>query len=84
MRRVSRRYTHSLPAYQHFQLGQLALLAREERQNEAARASFLRAIELDADFARARAGLALTYAATYRNQWARDGATSLSRVRDRS
>jgi DNA-binding winged helix-turn-helix (wHTH) protein/TolB-like protein/Tfp pilus assembly protein PilF len=80
MRRVSRRYTHSLDAYRHFQRGQLALLAREERQNEAARASFRRAIDLDADFARAHAGLALTYAAAYRNQWARDGVASLTRA----
>lgn len=80
MRRVSRRYSRSLEAYRHFQRGQMALLAREQRENEAARAAFQRAIDLDARFARARAGLALTYAADYRNQWVKDGAAALERA----
>jgi tetratricopeptide (TPR) repeat protein len=41
---------------------------------------FRRAIALDAAFARAYAGLALTYAADYRNQWAADGAAALNRA----
>ena len=38
---------------------------------------FQRAIGLDAAFARAYAGLALTYAADYRNQWTGDGALNM-------
>jgi adenylate cyclase len=41
---------------------------------------FRRAIALDAAFARAYAGLALTYAADYRNQWTADGAAALKRA----
>ncbi|HYY70306.1 MAG TPA: tetratricopeptide repeat protein, partial [Terriglobales bacterium] len=38
---------------------------------------FQRAIDLDATFARAYSGLALTYAADYRNRWTHDGAAAL-------
>jgi tetratricopeptide (TPR) repeat protein len=41
---------------------------------------FWRAIGLDATFARAYAGLALTYAADYRNQWTGDGGGALDRA----
>ena len=41
---------------------------------------FERAIALDPAFARAYAGLALTYAADYRNQWAEDGTAALARA----
>jgi tetratricopeptide (TPR) repeat protein len=41
---------------------------------------FRRAIELDATFARAYSGLALTYAADYRNRWTPDSAGALERA----
>jgi len=80
MRRVARRYTRSLEAYEYFQRGQSALLVRRRAENETAREMFRRAIALDASFARAYAGLALTYAADYRNQWTIDGAAALERA----
>ena len=80
MRRVAQRHTHDLEAYEHFQRGQSALLVRQRAQNETAREMFRRAIALDAAFARAYAGLALTYAADYRNQWTGDGAAALERA----
>jgi tetratricopeptide (TPR) repeat protein len=43
---------------------------------------FRHAIALDAAFARAYAGLALTYAADYRNQWSADGGADLKRASD--
>jgi len=43
---------------------------------------YLQAITEDPTFARAYAGLALTYAAEYRNQWVSDGAASLARALD--
>ena len=52
----------------------------ERAENETAREMFRRAIALDAAFARAYAGLALTYAADYRNQWTGDGAAALDRA----
>ena len=79
-RRVAQRYTRNLEAYETFQLGQSALHVRRKAENETAREMFRRAIGLDAAFARAYAGLAMTYAADYRNQWTGDGAAALDRA----
>ena len=80
LRRVAQRHTRNLEAYETFQRGQFALLVRQKAENETAREMFRRAIALDATFARAYAGLALTYAADYRNQWTGDGAAALDRA----
>ncbi|MGZ5618541.1 MAG: winged helix-turn-helix domain-containing protein, partial [Usitatibacter sp.] len=80
LRRVARRHTRNLEAYEYFQRGQSALLVRQRAENETAREMFRRAIALDAAFARAYAGLALTYAADYRNQWTVDGVAALDRA----
>jgi len=80
MRRVAQRYTRNLEAYQYFQRGQSALIVRQRAENETAREMFRSAIGLDPAFARAYAGLALTYAADYRNQWTGDGAAALERA----
>src|SRR5207249_9963756 len=68
IQRLAQRHTRNLEAYEYFQRGQAALLIRQRAGNETAREMFRRAIGLDAAFARAYAGLALTYAADYRNQ----------------
>jgi DNA-binding winged helix-turn-helix (wHTH) protein/TolB-like protein/Tfp pilus assembly protein PilF len=80
LRRVSRRHTRNLQAYESFQRGQAALLVRQRASNDTARAMFREAIALDATFARAYAGLALTYAAEHRNQWSADGPAALARA----
>jgi adenylate cyclase len=80
LRRMAQRHTRNLQAYEYFQRGQSALLVRQKAENETAREMFRRAIALDAAFARAYAGLALTYAADYRNQWTADGAAPLDRA----
>lgn len=80
MRRVAQRHTRNLEAYEYFQRGQSALHVRQRAENETAREMFRRAIGLDAAFARAYAGLALTYAADYRNQWTGDTAAALDRA----
>jgi TolB-like protein len=80
LRRMAQRHTRNLEAYEYFQRGQAALLIRQRTENESAREMFRRAIALDAVFARAYAGLALTYAADYRNQWNADGAAALKRA----
>jgi len=80
LRRIAQRHTRNLEAYETFQRGQAALLVRRKAENEAARELFKRAIALDANFARAYAALALTYAADYRNQWSADGAAALERA----
>lgn len=80
LRRMAQRHTRNLEAYEYFQRGQSSLLVRQKAENEIARDMFRRAIALDAGFARAYAGLALTYAADYRNQWTADGAAALDRA----
>jgi DNA-binding winged helix-turn-helix (wHTH) protein/TolB-like protein/Flp pilus assembly protein TadD len=77
LRRMARRHTRNLQAYEYFQRGQAALLVRRKSGNDDARRLFQRAIDLDATFARAYSGLALTYAADYRNRWASDGSRAL-------
>jgi DNA-binding winged helix-turn-helix (wHTH) protein/TolB-like protein len=81
-RRRARRYTRSVDAYDLFLRGQAQLLVRGQAENDHARDLYLRAITLDPTFARAYGGLALTYAADYRNQWVRDGDTALARALD--
>ena len=80
LRRMAQRHTRNLQAYEYFQRGQAALLVRQGSGNEAARQMFLRAIDLDKTFARAYSGLALTYAADYRNRWTTDAARALERA----
>jgi DNA-binding winged helix-turn-helix (wHTH) protein/TolB-like protein/Flp pilus assembly protein TadD len=80
LRRMAQRHTRNLQAYEYFQRGQAALLVRQDSGNEAARQMFRRAIDLDATFARAYSGLALTYAADYRNRWTPDSAGALERA----
>ena len=80
LRRMAQPHTRNLQAYEYFQRGQIALIVRQQAENETARGMFRRAVELDPTFARAYAGLALTYAADYRNQWGTDGAGALQRA----
>src|SRR5690606_17160988 len=63
-----------------YQRGQMALLARQQEENEQARSMFRQAIELDPSFALAYAALAQTYAADHRNQWTADRAAALERA----
>jgi DNA-binding winged helix-turn-helix (wHTH) protein/TolB-like protein/Tfp pilus assembly protein PilF len=80
LRRMAQRHTRNLQAYEYFERGQAALLVRQKSENETAREMFRRAIELDTTFARAYSGLALTYAADYRNRWTADSAGALDRA----
>lgn len=79
-RRVAKRYTHSLEAYEHFLRGQAQLLARQEEENLQARASYSKAIELDPKFARAYAGLAMTYAMDRRQPTVTQSSAALNRA----
>jgi DNA-binding winged helix-turn-helix (wHTH) protein/TolB-like protein/Tfp pilus assembly protein PilF len=76
--RLARRYTQNLAAYDYFLRGKAAFLARQSEENTIAREMYRKAIELDPAFARAYAGLALTHADDYRNQWTTDGKRSLA------
>jgi DNA-binding winged helix-turn-helix (wHTH) protein/TolB-like protein/Tfp pilus assembly protein PilF len=80
LRRLAQHHTRNLEAYEYFQRGQMALLARQQEENELAREMFRRAIALDASFAAAYAALAQTYAADHRNQWTQDRAAAIDRA----
>jgi DNA-binding winged helix-turn-helix (wHTH) protein/TolB-like protein len=78
--RLARRYTRNLEAYDYFLRGQAALLTRTHEENQTAREMYHKALALDPAFARAYAGLALTYAADYRQQWTDNGPQALARA----
>jgi tetratricopeptide (TPR) repeat protein len=80
--RLAKRYTLSIPAYEDFLRGQSELLLRERSANQNARNWYYRAIEKDPAFARAYAGLALSYAADFRNQWVDDREAALQQAAD--
>jgi len=73
-------YTKSIGAYDLFLRAQQALLPRDKESNTNARSLYLEAIEHDPQFARAYAGIALTYAAEYRNFWVGDREEALLRA----
>jgi tetratricopeptide (TPR) repeat protein len=64
--RRANRHTRSLEAYDLFLQAQALFLVRQPAVNEEARDLYRRALELDPGFARAYAGLAMTYAMDYR------------------
>ena len=77
LQRLADRYTPNVSAYEDFLRGQTELLRRDQEANVTARFWYRRAIGRDPIFARAYAGLALSYAADYRNHWAEDGDQAL-------
>lgn len=79
-RRLAHRHTDNVQAYDLFLRAQSLLLVRRRPENGEARRLFRQAIELDPSFARAYGGLALSFAADFRNQWASDGAAALRRA----
>ena len=78
--RLARRYSRSTEAYDLLLRAQQELLARQQPANAQARGLYRQALAKDPAFARAYAGLALTYAADYRNQWTDDGQAALRRA----
>lgn len=64
--RVAAQYTRSPEAYDAFLQGQAAFLVRTATDNARAREMFLKAIELDPQFARAYADIALTHIEDFR------------------
>ncbi len=80
-RRLAHRYTRNVQAYDYFLQAQMALLVRMKAENDRARQLYRQAITLDPSFARAYAGLALSFAADFRNQWVTDGNEALHQAR---
>lgn len=79
-RRLARRHTRSYAAYDHFQRGQALVIVRRAEENELAKRHYSSAIDLDPQFARAYAGLALAYAADYRHQWGKNREQAATRA----
>ena len=82
LQRLANRYTPKLQAYEDFLRGQAELLLRDREANYMARHWYRQAIERDPNFARAYAGLALSYAADYRNQWTGNGEKALRQAQE--
>jgi len=78
--RIALRYTTSLDAYDAFLRAQSRFLARQADDNAAARALYRRALDIDPKFARAYAGLAMTYAIEPRLRPGVDAAGALQRA----
>ena len=70
--RIARRYTSNLQAYDYFLRAQAVLNRRTPEDNAEAREWYNKAIEMDPGFARAYAGLAMTYVVAYNRQWPAD------------
>lgn len=77
----SRGLTESVEAYELFLKARAALLPRDRTGNTRAQRLYARAIALDPNFARAYGGLALSYAAEYRNGWTDNGPAALERAK---
>jgi DNA-binding winged helix-turn-helix (wHTH) protein/TolB-like protein/Tfp pilus assembly protein PilF len=78
--RLAQRYTGSLEAYDDFLRAQALFLVRSPEENLRARALYEKALALDPKFARAYAGLAMTYAMQYRYQRATGSSAALARA----
>ena len=78
--RLAKRYTRSLDAYDDFLRAEALFLVRRSDENAAARELYRKAIELDPSFARAYAGLAMTYAMNSRLRESSDGTSALDRA----
>ena len=78
--RLAQRYTGSLEAYDDFLRAQALFLVRSPEENLRARALYQKALARDPKFARAYAGLAMTYAMEYRYQRATGSSAALARA----
>ena len=74
---IARQYTASIEAYDVFLQGWRDLWEFSKDSNADAREHFLQAIELDADFARAYANLAITYVYDFMHGWSETAEHSL-------
>jgi len=80
LKRIAKPYTGNLDAYEAFVQARSLYYPHVYEDNLKARDAYRRAIDLDPGFARAHAGLALTYAAVYRHQWPSEVEDPLARA----
>lgn len=81
-RRLASSHTRNLEAYDLFLRAYAAHLTHQPDENRQARELYRQAAALDPGFARAYAGLAMTYANDYRYQWSSPGADGLKHARE--
>jgi DNA-binding winged helix-turn-helix (wHTH) protein/TolB-like protein/Tfp pilus assembly protein PilF len=81
-RQAAKRYTVSTEAYDDFLRAQALFLARRPEDNGQARVLYQKALGLDPQFARAYAGLAMTYAMDYRYRASPRSSATLGRALD--
>ena len=79
---LAKRYTSNAEAYENFLRGRTLFLVRRPEENDQARVYYSKAIDQDPQFARAYAGLAMTYAMDYRYQRTADPAATLTRAQE--
>ncbi|HUP06856.1 MAG TPA: tetratricopeptide repeat protein [Caldimonas sp.] len=77
---LAKHYTNSPAAYDDFLHAKALFLVRRPEENDRARAYYAKAIEEDPQFARAYAGLAMTYAMEGRYRHSGDTAATLERA----
>lgn len=70
--RIAKRYTNNMEAYDIFLRAQILLNTRTAEDNIRSRELFIKAIELDPDFARAYASISYSYSVGYLRQWPAD------------
>ena len=75
--KAAKRYTSSPEAYEYFLRAQALFLARRPEDNDQARVFYQKALDLDPQFARAYAGLAMTYAMDQRYQKSAESSAKL-------
>lgn len=80
--RIALRYTRSLEAYDWFLRARSRFLARQAEENDAARALYRKALDVDPKFARAYAGVAMTYAIEPRLRANVDATAALQRAHE--
>lgn len=78
--RLARKYTNSIEAYDLFLHGWQNLWVASRSSNHAAQDYFLKAVEVDDQFARAYANLAITYIYDFMNRWSDEAEQSLKRA----
>jgi TolB-like protein/Tfp pilus assembly protein PilF len=79
-RQLAKRYTSSPEAYDAFLRAKALFLVRSRQANLEARELYMKALELDPQFARAYAGLAMTHAMEYRYQAPANSSAPLERA----
>lgn len=75
--RIAQIYTNNIEAYDYFLQGYQDFWKFTKDDNQQARTYFLKAIEVDQNFARAYANLAMTYSFDYINGWSEDPENTL-------